>query len=291
MDACLATEGLTRTGALTTYRERTWASVASAPTTGGTVWLKTMPPGRAFEVRLYEVLTSRVPDAVLRPLGLDTAHGWLLMPDAGPSLHERRAGDLAESMASALAAYARVQQVLAPHVEEVLAAGVTDMRPDVLPERFDAALHFARDFAQHAGDPDSTLPQLNALRNTFADWCAELVATGRPASIDHNDLHAGNIVGSASEPVFYDWGDAVVAHPFACLLTVGDTIPAPAFERVRDVYLAQYGAPAALRAEAGLACLVALVARAHVWLRALGPDPHLHAHAHAPFAHLRRLLG
>ena len=39
------------------------------------------------------------------------------------------------------------------------------------------------------------------------------------ASLDHNDLHPWNILGDGADDTrFYDWGDCVVAHPFAAML-------------------------------------------------------------------------
>ena len=41
-----------------------------------------------------------------------------------------------------------------------------------------------------------------------------------PASLDHGDLHGNNVVPAADGAFrLFDWGDAVVAHPFATLTT------------------------------------------------------------------------
>ncbi len=118
---------------------------------------------------------------------------------------------------------------------------------------------------------------------------AWLDETGICASLDHNDLHPGNVVGCADRPRFYDWGDSVVAHPFTSLLTVYDAFPAAAHARLRDAYLGEFGEPAALGPAAALACRAGNVVRALVWARALGADADPRF-ADAPFAYLRRLL-
>ena len=70
----------------------------------------------------------------------------------------------------------------------------------------------------------------------------------RPASphtIQHDDLHGGNIVVGPAGDRFFDWGDAVVAHPFATLTVTfnsiahqtGRDLDDPAFDRLRDAYL------------------------------------------------------
>jgi aminoglycoside phosphotransferase (APT) family kinase protein len=97
-----------------------------------------------------------------------------------------------------------------------------------------------------------------------------------PASLDHNDLHPGNVLdgGAPGAAVrFYDWGDAVIAHPFTSL-----TVPlrffaeGPVRDAARDAYLEVFADLAPhdeLVATAQLACRVALIARVLTWERAL----------------------
>ncbi len=80
------------------------------------------------------------------------------------------------------------------------------MRPQVMLDRFDEALELI------SGDG---IDRVAAMRPTYRGWCERLAASPVPASIDHNDLHAWNILAGER---FYDWGDAVVAHPFASML-------------------------------------------------------------------------
>jgi hypothetical protein len=84
-------------------------------------------------------------------------------------------------------------------------------------------------------------------------------------------LHLSNVV----EGRFYDWGDAVVAHPFASLLLpltfLHERVGAEAVPRVRDAYLETWDgiAPHAELVETvELACRVAKAARALTWIRA-----------------------
>jgi hypothetical protein len=260
-DERLAAAGLARTGAVEQPRVRPWATVLRIPTSSGTVWLKATGPEVAFEVGLYEVLVRVAPARVLTPLATDAERGWLLLPDGGPSL-----GDRGADIAAALPAYARLQRDLAPDVDELLTLGVADMRPAAMPARFEEAL------AAIGGDD-----RIAALRPAVAEWCERLAASPVPASVDHNDLHAYNILAGER---FYDWGDAVVAHPFASMLALEwvDT-DAAGRERLRDAYLEPFTdlAPRAELVETlALACRVARIARALVWQRAIrasGSEP------------------
>ncbi len=247
-----------RTGEVEVIRERPWSTVLVAPTADGPVWMKVAGAGTAFEVPLYALLARVVPDDVLVPIALDVERSWLLLPDGGTPLGEAGAGP--DEVIAALVEYGRLQRALAPHADELLALGVQDMRPAVMPARFEQALAAA----------GRELPEVAALAPQVGEWCERLAASPLPASLDHNDLHPWNILAG---PRYYDWGDAVLAHPFAAMFVPlgylqhvhGDAVLAQA----RDAYLAGFGDPAELGDTLELACRVAKIARALTWARAI----------------------
>ena len=251
MDARLAEAGIARSGEVEQTRVRPWSTVLRAPTGAGTVWMKAAAPATAFEAPLYELLARVVPEHVLAPIALDTGRGWMLLPDGGPTIG---LGELPR----ALAAYAHLQRALMPHAAEMLAAGVVDMRPAAMPGRFREALE--------AAGPGGR--ELEAMEPRVAAWCDELAASPVRASLDHNDLHQLNVLGGGTR--FYDWGDSVLAHPFAVALVPLGMLDGDA--RARDAYLdafADLGTRAELVRALELACRVAKIARTLVWERAL----------------------
>ncbi|WP_285501552.1 phosphotransferase [Actinokineospora sp. NBRC 105648] len=257
LDERLAAAGARRVGQIEEPRVRPWSTVFAAPTTAGRVWFKAMGPDTAFEAGLYEVLHPVVPDRVLTPIATDRERGWIVLPDGGPTLPDGAA------LPDFLARYGQLQRDLAPHVDALLAAGVADMRPAILPARFAEALRLID------GVPES----IAALAPEVADWCARLAASAVPASIDHNDLHAGNVLPDGR---FYDWGDSVVAHPFASLLVPLSMLPEAARAGAVDAYLEPFtdlGTRAELRDDLELACRVGKIARALVWHRAVAAAP------------------
>ncbi|MET0325247.1 MAG: phosphotransferase [Ilumatobacteraceae bacterium] len=282
LDEQLAAVGRTRTGDVEQPRIRPWATVLRAPTDGGVVWMKATAPATSFEVGLYGVLSRVVPDRVLTPLAADVARGWLVLPDGGATLGDHRTAEQeADGLAAALAEYGQLQRAVVPHVDELLAAGVPDMRPAVMPGRFAEALDVAA--ASITTDDDRAAHrQVAALTGTVEQWCHQLARSALPASLDHNDLHPKNVlVGGLGPRRFYDWGDSVVAHPFAVTLVTlsvlrqlldvdGDD---PRIVAARDAYLAGFAARAPgedLVATLRLAGRVATIARALTWARALG---------------------
>jgi hypothetical protein len=140
---------------------------------------------------------------------------------------------------------------------------------------------------------EQVLPEYGALQRELA------VAPGAP-SLDHNDLHPWNILPGDRHARFYDWGDSVVAHPFASMLVaLGVTrslVDEPDVTRLRDGYLEGFTdlAPRRdLERTLQLACRVAKIARALTWHRAIGaggPDEVEERWVRAPIESLFDLL-
>lgn len=158
---------------------------------------------------------------------------------------------------------------MAPRRAELLAVGVPDASLGALDARCAEAVAV------------TGLPDGGACRAAVAGWARELAdAPGADlVTVDHQDLHPGNVL--AAGPRFYDWGDAVVAHPFASMLvglggparTLGVEPDAPVVRAARDAYLdvfADLAPHAELVAACAVACRAAVVARSLTWHRAVG---------------------
>ncbi len=132
----------------------------------------------------------------------------------------------------------------------------------------------------------------------YAGWCAELDASGIAPALQHNDLHDANAfpvldgTGDLVDVTVFDFGDAVVSHPFGSLLVALrsaahhlDLAPGAAgLARLRDAYLEPWTAEHTrgdLNRAVELAVRVATVSRADAWSRALGGAPASGAHADA----------
>jgi Phosphotransferase enzyme family len=281
IDERLAAVGLERSGAVEQPHLRPWSTVLEVPTSQGAVFFKATGPEVAFEAGLYELLERVAPQRILTPLGVDAERGWMLLPDGGLPLGERLGrDDLIDALTAALPLYAQVQRNLAPHAGEMLALGVADMRPEMMSRRFDEALEAMRKCIEHRDDPadDVAYERVAAMRETVLSWCDVLAGAPVAASIDHNDLHAWNILageqGGFADARFYDWGDGVVAHPFASMLALGFVPKASRaqVERMRDAYLEVFrdlGSRPELIETLELACRVGKIARALTWYRAI----------------------
>ena len=265
------------------------------PTDDGPVWFKATGPGPAHEGPLLEVFRRLGVANVLLPLAVHRERPWLLFDDGGPTLRATRpdgTGDHdLEAWERILAEYAAVQRAVESDAarEAMLAAGVPDERTSRLPGELARLLDDDEVWARLTPEErDVAVAARRRLRAGLSDVeaaAAELDAAGIPASIQHDDLHSANILVGPSGDRFFDWGDAVIAHPFSTLTTTFNSIAHhtgraqddPVFERLRDGYAAAWSdrlsADDLARAVA-LARVLGCIAKSLAWERALtGLEP------------------
>jgi hypothetical protein len=257
-------------------RLRPWSVIFRIPLADTRViWFKANPAASRFEPALLRALSGWRPDDVLTPLAINADKGWSLQPDGGSLFAHHLNTDPAASIRdweAVIRQYAAFQQSLAPHTEAIAATGVprcpTTQAPDILAQLIDGTVTLSAE--------DRTA--LKALLPEFTAWCTELTSLGIPDTLDHADLHEAQILGP--DPTghfhFFDWGDAVIGHPFASLRVTLRVIrtrfgPDTDTTRLRDIYLEPWTSPATpaadLRRGATLACRVAVIGRALAWGR------------------------
>jgi Phosphotransferase enzyme family len=284
IERILQRRGLTRTGEIEQPRIRFWSTQLTVPTDAGRLWFKENCPGQAFEAALVGVLADLVPDHVVAPVAVEPERGWLLTPDAGPTLRSVDGSiDLWERLA---ANWADLQRRVADHADRLVAAGTPSTRPLDMPalvaERVDELGALPADDLGHLSAADAA--RLWSALPTIERWAEQVAATGLPMSLDHNDLHSGNAFAprTGDEQLrFFDFGDSVVGHPFCSLLVplnvlaheLSTDADDPRLRRVVDAYLevwSDLADPATLRAAVEPARQLGRVNRSESWRRVLG---------------------
>ena len=299
IDAECARAGLTRMGPAW-GRGRPYSVVARVPTADGTVWFKANPPSARFEPALLVALADWHPDRFAAPIAVDLDRAWSLTRDGGPTLREGASAspgspEASDAWLTVLRGYARLQADLAPHAADLLSLGLADLRPGSVPGQFEKLIgspHIEAVVGAPDGITRSQHERLRGLGPQLRALCAELDDLGIPASLDHADVHPGNIFAATGSP--FDWGDAAVAHPFSSLLVALRTAAeqagfSPRSTEALDLTESYLGpwleagyARAAVDRSLALALRIAPLARALTWGRLfpcyLGhPAPAIHA--------------
>jgi phosphotransferase family enzyme len=252
-------------GAIETAHDRPWATVLRVPLADGVAWFKACGPVQAFEPRLTAELFGRWPGLVSEVLAYDEARSWLLLADAGKPIGVPN--NTPEAWLAILPRYAELQRGEAVHVHEHLEHRVPDLRVTTLPRRYE-------DLVRHRLPLENDeIDRLASFAERFGELCGELATLGVPETVQHDDLHAGNLYGEGQRLRLLDWGDASISHPFASLVVtfrfleeVNGLAPAdPWFARLRDAYLEPWGQ--GLASTFGLAMRVGAFAHVIAWAR------------------------
>ncbi len=281
VEARLDEHGLSITGEIEQPHLQWWSTALRVPTSGGAVFFKASRPSGAFEGPLTRLVATVQPERTAEVLALDPDRAWMLTRDAGARLREAAPGlEQLEHWELLLPRYAELQLALAPRVDELLALGVTDLRLSVLPPLLERAS--AETSLLERDDEDGmTIEEQSALREglpRFRELCDDLDRRGIPPSLQHDDLHDGNVFVRDGEHVFFDWGDACVSPPFHTLVV---TLRAIAYRlglaaggaeilRLRDAYLEPWTTLTPredLVAVSELARRIGTVQRALAWYR------------------------
>jgi hypothetical protein len=209
LDRQLEELGLQRTGAVEQPHVRPWATVLQVPTTGGDLWFKANIPVLAYEAAVVGLLAARRPDVVPGLLATDVDRGWLLMADGGERLREivERERDLGRWL-DVLPRYGRLQIDMAESLDRLLGLGLPDRRLETLASQYEDLIGRVDTVT------DDESRRLRKLVPTIAELCERVASPGVPETIQHDDLHDGQIFVRDGRYLFFDWGDVCVSHPF-----------------------------------------------------------------------------
>jgi Ser/Thr protein kinase RdoA (MazF antagonist) len=127
-------------------------------------------------------------------------------------------------------------------------------------------------------------PQILHLAGQLGELVSGLDAYGLPATIDHSDLHAWNVLAPGDRYVVFDWHEAAVSHPFFSMVVATRSLVhshgvepgSAAYRRLVDAYLEPWtihASRADLWAALDLALRVGPLTRVLGWDRVLRGMP------------------
>ena len=233
---------------------RPWSTVLRFDTDQGPVWAKAPRPSNAYESRLLPAMAGWGVGSVLAPLAVEVTSGWFILEDGGPTLRQTRPDGTGDADLDAwclvLPTYADLQRAVEGHADELLQLGVPDGRPATLAPTMarivDDDAWWALVGTEERAESDAARKRLREMGTWVAGRAGELDESGIPATIQHDDLHGGNVFVSEVAGIrFFDWGDSMVAHPFGSLVTTLNSVAHrldmtaddPRLRPLRDAYL------------------------------------------------------
>jgi hypothetical protein len=222
--------------------------VFRVPTSDGAVYVKCCGPTQAHEPRLTALLHREFPGLVPEVLALHPDRPWMLVAEGGRKIAEVFSGDdLLRAWREVLPRYAQLQRDVTGHAHEILGLGTPDRRATPLALGFEEAVATEPAVSGERSDRLTTDERraLTLVGARVADALRELQALGIGDTLNHDDLHHGNVLVRDRRMVIFDWGDACVSHPFLTLAVTlrfasqqtGRADDDPEVLALRDAYL------------------------------------------------------
>jgi hypothetical protein len=249
VDAELGRHGRLRTGPPEILHQRAWSAFARIPTDNGITYFKApAPPLSKFEALLTQALSTWRPDVTVPVIAINRETGWFLSENAGVTLRESHPGvEQVEHWVRLLPVYAEFQMQMAARLDDILALGIFDRRPQHLPGLFNEIMQ-ADENLRVGLKPGLTKKQhreLKELAPQVTSWSKDLASSGLPSTLAHEEVHDANVLINGDRYVFVDWGDSSVAHPFFSMVVTIRAVAyrlklkenGPEMRRIRDAYL------------------------------------------------------
>lgn len=218
IDAELARLSLDRTGPTSQTKLTGFGTILETPTSKGGVILKASAGSEFSEAAITEFLAGKWPGYTIPVLAADRDNNCLLMPD----FNDRGYSMLPQSMyAKAAGRFADLLTTAGPTTTELQHIGLADFGLDELQR-------FAGSFASHgeslrhgpAALDESEFGILESRMRDLGDRCAILSGYKIPETLVNLDFRTGNIVVNPSGPMFFDWLEAAISHPFFNVLNL-----------------------------------------------------------------------
>jgi hypothetical protein len=215
IDGSLAAIGTRRRGPVREVRAWERSAVVTFETDRGRMWGKAVPEVFAHEIAVTSLLADIDPGVVPPVVAADVALGRLITVHVeGPSL--AAVPDEPAAWSATLSRLAELQRVLAL---EPAALAVVGVAAAPLADLADAIPRLLADDDLLLVDRPGGLSgsEAAALRDDLPEFvaaCRELAASGVPDSLEHGDLSADEVIVGEMGPVFLDWSDGSITHPF-----------------------------------------------------------------------------
>lgn len=249
-----------------------WSTVLAVIVSAERFFFKAVWPPQRYEVSATALLATHSPVNVPPVMAVHEDRGWMLLADAGEPLKLRDRTMQVALLGEAVRQYAALQVAWVPRIEALRSTGV--------PDRRDLRPHLDRLLSAYPSQRHDTLTdaELALLRDLARDVSSmeQHLASVQPASIEHGDLHTGNILVDGADRIrIFDWGDVSIASPFLSLAvlleSLEESLGVVAGDASVDRIVEEYLAPFRLRDEddvVGLvreARLLGSISRAVTW--------------------------
>ena len=210
----LSARGIILSGRVRQFRVSSISCVLEVPTSDGDCFFKAVPHLFRSETRITHELARLYPQNSPSLIAADHARHWMLMRRLdGAHLDENTKVEVWQRV---IRRFAHIQAEFVGRTEELLEWGCMHRPLRTVPEQIDRLWGELDNPAKWKlfGLNEEMVRLLMPMSPQIKGWCEDLAGYGLPETLVHGDLHAGNFVLQGEHPVFFDWSDGAITHPF-----------------------------------------------------------------------------
>jgi hypothetical protein len=227
---------------------RAWerAFLLRLPTEEGSFYFKAAPDVLSHEPPMLEWFSAAFPLSFPEVVAVDRERGWLLQREAAnealPLIEVREE----EEWYRAVRRLAEIQLDCSTRAHELRAFGCPHRGLEVLARRIPRLCADAEAMLPNrpGGLTPGEIERVANLGPTLLALCEELASCQIPDSVEHGDVGAASVLSTIDGPVYLDWSDSSISHPFFSVVPLATEaaklLPASSRElrkRLRDSYL------------------------------------------------------
>lgn len=215
----------------------------------GCFFFKASPAVLAHEAQLMKWLDTRYDENFADIVAVDPERGWFLQREVGAGALPLTEVREEEEWYRAVRRLADIQVDCTRRIRDLRSIGVPNRGLETLARRIPrlCADTAAMRVGENCGLRRAEADRIATLAPTLLALCEELASCNIPDSIEHGELSADNITSTLEGPVYLDWSDSSLSHPFFSLSQLtreaASLLPASSAttrRRIRDSYLAPW---------------------------------------------------
>lgn len=212
----LKNKGFVLSGKIEDIQTTAWSNIHRIHTETGYVYLKITAELLSMEPIIAEMLSEKFHASVPIVIDKNIELNCFLMKDAGTPFWGYKNKELKTTfLTEAIRQYKYIQKQCETYLSDLFALGVPDWQLEKLSEHFQQLIK-QEDLLINDGMLPDEINKLSKCQSACEKLCNDLAKFNMPATLDHCDLHGGNILidEKTHHTTIIDWGEVVITHPF-----------------------------------------------------------------------------
>jgi hypothetical protein len=163
---------------------------------------------------IFTKILNEISDNVPSVIDYDNSNGYLILEDFG----SKTLWDFndVDTWCKTIKKYAQLQKSALKNIDKIKKVLLFDRSISNLYDIFESLTSNPDNFYLNKsyGITNQEYQELLSFKPKIKDLCQKLSSFNIPNTIEHGDMHPFNIAMINDKPIFYDWSDCSISHPF-----------------------------------------------------------------------------